>query len=403
MTKIIDIIPPKTNKSSAVKISKSINENKKSSKFLIFLIFFLISGIVFAFFIEGKGEIIIYPETRDITLEESIYISAQETNIDFEENIIPGEYFEEKLEFEHTFPATGSDETGTKASGVITVYNNYKEIKIIANSRFESETGLTYFGKEAIIIPGKVGTTPGSVEVEVIAKDPGEEYNTTSATFSVPGLIIYPDWYDAVWAELKEDQKIEGGARSAVRVITKDDLDKAEKQFKEEYLNKAKASFKENLDEVGTFIYIDENIKQEFTKFIVLGTEGDKVDNFKIQAELETKGLVFRKSDLDKFIEKKLSLKEENKIFVPNSLSKNIIKDDTKENVLLLSVSAKTYPKISEVLLLNDIRGQEIDDCKSILKGLPEIKAVDVTASLFWKNRLPKKKENISIEIEFED
>jgi len=65
-------------------------------------------------------------------------------------------------------------------------------------------------------------------------------------------------------------------------------------------------------------------------------------------------------------------------------------------------VSAKTYPKISEILILNDIKGQEIEDCKSILKSFPEIKSVDIAASLFWKNRLPKNKDNINIEIDFE-
>lgn len=186
------------------------------------------------------------------------------------------------------------------------------------------------------------------------------------------------------------------------RVITEKDIDKAKDLFEEKYLEIAKESLKKNLDEVGTYIYLDEGFKQEFDKFIILGSKGDKVDSFKIQATITTKVLIFRKSDIDKFIEKKLLLSEENRAFVPNSVFKEFAKDESEENTLILKVSAKTYPKISEILILNDIKGQEIEDCKSILKGFPEIKSVDVAASLFWKNRLPKNKENINIEIDFE-
>ena len=213
----------------------------------------------------------------------------------------------------------------------------------------------------AFTIPAKTGGNPGCVEVSVIAEEVGDNYNINSGTFSVPGLKN-TEYYTTIWAELKSDQKIEGGSRSMQRVITEKDIDKAKDLFEEKYLEIAKESLKKNLDEVGTYIYLDEGFKQEFDKFIILGSKGDKVDSFKIQATITTKVLIFRKSDIDKFIEKKLLLSEENRAFVPNSVFKEFAKDESEENTLILKVSAKTYPKISEILILNDIKGQEIDD-----------------------------------------
>lgn len=408
MTKIIDIVPPNTSKNDEVKIVKKekVKKRKNFPKVLALILFFVIAGTGLAFLIEGKGNVVIYPATKDIGLEEVIYISAQETSIDFEKNIIPGEYFEEKLDFEDTYEATGSDESATKAEGAIMVCNEHpssKPLKLVKDTRFLSSEGeLTYKAAGAFTIPAKTGNNPGCVEVSVIAEEAGESYNITSGTFSVPGLIKYSDWYKTVWAELKNGQKIEGGSRSMQRVITEKDIDKAKDLFEEKYLEIAKESLKKNLDEVGTYIYLDEGFKQEFDKFIILGSKGDKVDSFKIQATITTKVLIFRKSDIDKFIEKKLLLSEENRTFVPNSMLKEFAKDESEKDAVILKLSAKTYPKISEILILNDIKGQEIEDCKSILKGFPEIKSVDVAASLFWKNRLPKNKENINIEIDFE-
>lgn len=401
MTKIIDIIPPIKSKTNNVRVFKKDEEGKNSLlKVLALIIILIIIILGIAFFWEGKGRITIYPLTKNIEFEEIIYISAKETSIDFENNILPGEYFIEKLDFEETFEATGSDETGAKATGTITVCNSRSlPLNLQKNTRFLSQEGnLIYTAEQALTIPAK-----DCIEAAVIAEEAGEEYNITSSTFSVPGLLKYPDWYSVISGELKEGQALSGGSRSAIKVITEKDIEKAEETFKEALIEKGKQSLKKNLDEVGAYVYEENSFEQDFDKFITLGTKGDKVDNFKIQATITTKILVFRKSDVDKFISSKILLTEENREFVPNTIFKEFKKDEENEDALILRVSAKTYPKISEVLLLNDIKGLEIEDCKNILKGFPEIKSADITASLFWKNRLPNKKENIDIEIEFED
>ncbi|MDD4358820.1 MAG: hypothetical protein PHY30_03330 [Candidatus Pacebacteria bacterium] len=406
MVKIIDIIPPNQNKDDSIQvIKKEKPKNKKLSKFLIsilIIVFFCIGG---AFLIEGKGNITIYPETKDASLEETIYIAAGEANIDFENSVIPGEYFDETLNFEDVYESTGSDESATKAEGELAVCSEHpKDIKLVKNTRFLSAEGeLTYRAKAAFTIPKGNGNEPGCVKVEVIADDVGDEYNLSSGTFSIPGLKN-TEYYTTVWGELKDGEKLFGGSRSEVRVVTEKDIDKAKDLFKEKYLAKAKESLINNLEEVGTYIYFDDSFEQTFDKFIVLASEGDKIDNFKIEATITTKVLIFRKSDIDKYVEQKLLLSEEGRVIVPNSLLKEFLpleENDSDHYATILKVSAKTYPKISEVFIANDVKGQTIEDSLNILKSIPEIESADVSASLFWKDRLPKNKDNIQIQINF--
>lgn len=408
MTKIIDIIPPRSTQNEAVRVVKKPepSKNKKVPKILFAFLIFIIIGFGTAYFVEGSASVVIYPVVRDVSLEETIYIKAEETEINLAENILPGEYFEETLNFEDTYSATGSDESATKSSGFITVCNEHPSntpLKLVKNTRFLSAEGeLTYKALAAFTVPAKSGNTPGCVEVEVIADEAGEDYNLNTGTFSIPGLNN-TDYYTTVWGELKDGQKIEGGSRSTQRVVTEKDLAKATDLFEEKYLEIAKQSLISNLEKVGTYLYFDDGFKQDFDKFIVLGSEGDKVENFKIQATITTKVLILRKADVDKYIAGKLLLTEENREFVPESLSKEFLEAEgnTDGTILVLKVVAQTYSKISEVLILNDVKGQEIEDCLSILKKLPEIESADVTASLFWKDRLPKNKENINIEFNF--
>src|SRR3989344_3845280 len=95
----------------------------------------------------------------------------------------------------------GTVHSEDKASGIITVYNDYQttSFKLIKNTRFQSESGLIFRTPADIVIPGKKGTTPGQVSVTVIADQPGEQYNVAAGKFTVPGLktsaAIYPHIY----------------------------------------------------------------------------------------------------------------------------------------------------------------------------------------------------------------
>ena len=85
MTKIIDIVPPNTSKNNEVRIIKKERVKKRTNfpKILALILFFTLAGTTLAFLIEGRGNVVIYPATKDTGLEEVIYIS-KETSIDFE-------------------------------------------------------------------------------------------------------------------------------------------------------------------------------------------------------------------------------------------------------------------------------------------------------------------------------
>ena len=81
-----------------------------------------------------------------------------------------------------------------RARGIIVVYNAYsaKPHRFVARTRFESPDGRIYRIEKSLLIPGtkeEGGTlVPGSIEAEIVAENPGEEYNKELADFTVPGL-----------------------------------------------------------------------------------------------------------------------------------------------------------------------------------------------------------------------
>ena len=108
------------------------------------------------------------------------------------------------LQESEVVPASGSQHVETKAQGNITVYNDYSSsaVKLIANTRFQSPTGLIFRTPNDIVVPGKVGSTPGKVSVTVFADQAGDQYNLgPTSRFTVPGLQSTPAMYSNIYAQ----------------------------------------------------------------------------------------------------------------------------------------------------------------------------------------------------------
>lgn len=114
-------------------------------------------------------------------------------------------YTTQTVELEDTEPveSTGTVHAEEKASGTITVFNDYATtpVKLVRNTRFQTESGLIYRAQADISVPGKSGTTPGQTSVQVVAEAVGEQYNIQPARLSVPGLKGTVE-YDKVYAQV---------------------------------------------------------------------------------------------------------------------------------------------------------------------------------------------------------
>lgn len=98
-------------------------------------------------------------------------------------------------------PAQGTQHVERKASGTITVLNDYSSapVKLIKNTRFQTPDGLIFRTPADIVVPGKKGSAPGTVEITVVADEAGSQYNIGPVTkFTLPGLkggVMYASVY----------------------------------------------------------------------------------------------------------------------------------------------------------------------------------------------------------------
>ena len=109
------------------------------------------------------------------------------------------------LEDSAVVPVSGTTTSvAAKATGSITVYNNYSasSVKLVKTTRFATPDGLIFRTPADVVIPGKTASAPGSVQITVVADQTGSQYNVApESKFTVPGLQSNAAMYAGVYAK----------------------------------------------------------------------------------------------------------------------------------------------------------------------------------------------------------
>lgn len=153
----------------------------------IFVVIALVIGVSLYTYVFDSATITIVPKYKDITEVKQAFLFSKEGTTG---TGIPFAVSSTSLSRTKTLTLSESRKVEAKASGKITVYNNYDSApqKLIKNTRFESSKGKIYRINQSIEIPGKKGTVPGTIDVMIYADSNGADYNIESSNFTIPGF-----------------------------------------------------------------------------------------------------------------------------------------------------------------------------------------------------------------------
>ncbi len=433
--KIFDIIPPdKKDKNLNEKEfvltlketkAKKVKKRKTSFsvpgfKFLIILLILLIGGLLFGFFVFSETEIDIWPKSRYLQVNTEILLSTSVKKPDFNAKIIPAKVFSHLSEKSGTFSSSGKALKETKARGIIRVFNSYSTSPqpLLPHTRFISEDGKLFRSVRREVIKGghyeKGKFVPGFTDIEVVAAEPGEEYNIGPSTFSIPGFKgtgKYSYFYG------KSFSPMTGGFKGETPQITEKDIEKAKEELIKRAEREDKDFLRRSLSE--DYILLDSLIFQKVLEMSEV-KPGTFADKFNLKIKVKTVGLAFKKTDSDKFL---------NDVILSNALPNEKIQEKSKkinysvkssldfgkeeteiENVLenkpvSLSVKGKVllYQTIDIQNLKKALLGKTSKEVKIFLKDLPEVEKVNIKKWPFLRRKVPDNFDKIKINFHLPD
>lgn len=421
--KVFDIIPPRlmgkveTKVKKALGFSKGKRKTRKAKKFSLvwtiisICVLFLIAIGVFLYFSLASAKVEIWPKTETITFKDQILAKIDTAAISLTDKTIPALVITEEKELWQEFPATGSDEKGGKAKGIIRVYNKYTPstpISLKTGTHFLSDSGKYFITDTKISIPaakvsgGKV--TPGYIDVAVTAEEAGDQYNISSSKFSVPKLAG-STYYYSIYAESLN--AMTGGFASDVKIITTDDIANAKDATTKKLYEDLEAALREKVP--AGYILLENGTDKEILEAVSLLKAGSEVDKFNYKAKAKITAVIFKESDLKDFAEQyTLSLTSKPQQILQSSfdltyspLSVDVAKGQVK---IELDSTAKLFVIMDTDALVESFRGKTSSEISNIISSQF---ANDITSSKvefwpFWVKKAPKDSGHIKLELKFE-
>lgn len=154
-----------------------------------------------AFIVVPSTQVSVIPKTHVVSFGSAMPLTAYPAHA-AATGTIAYTTLEQSFDESAPVPATGLEEVKEKASGTITIYNNFssQSVRLIKNTRFRSPGGSIYRIPASVDIPGKKNASPGSIQVTAFADDVGPAYNSGPIDkLTLPGLAS-SDMYSGVYA-----------------------------------------------------------------------------------------------------------------------------------------------------------------------------------------------------------
>ncbi len=387
---------------------KMVTEKRegKAKKIIIsfFIFCFLALSGVAAYLLVPKVEIVIKPDI----LKEKVDVSVQAAvNMNSDDaSKISIRTVEKTEDVSLTHEVTGRSEvSGKKSSGKVVIYNEFSSATqiLVATTRLESPDGKIFRIVKNIVVPGTTviggSTQPGAIEVDIVADQPGDDYNIEPSRFTIPGFSSSPK-FDKFYA--KSSVAFSGGSSNGdagEAVVSQKDLDDAKTKAEKMLNEKIQETLKKEIqtDEVA----LPEMQKIVVEKSISDAKVGDATSTLNYSASAKITAFIFSQKEAEKIIlnsHPDIEGTNENISKIEYSGINMDFENLTAEMKILSEVTIA--PEIDTEKIKKEILGKNVDQLADILGKYPHVKNADANFSPSFISHVPQFSQRVSVIID---
>lgn len=351
------------------------------------------------FMIAPVGLIILYIiaylflRSATVTLSVDAKKSEQSVNITFSntdktnasDDVINAEFLTVSEDGKLSIATTGKKETGDKAKGTVTIFNNNSiGITLPAGTTITSENGdLNFTTDKAVTVASASGdifsgTTPGKTDVPVTAETFGTSYNIPSISkFTVGGQSD---------VAAKNSNAFSGGTKKDIKVVAQADIDKLQNDIKKNLESKAKDEIQKKA--TGNSIVLPNFISETFDSKSFSKNVGEEATSVSITAVVVYEGVSYQRPEIVSFSQEKLKKDISSDLTIDEGsldISATDLKKKEDQATAKIKIKADLIPKIDDKEIATKITGKGSADASSMLHDLPQVTDVkiDIFPNLF--------------------
>jgi len=396
----------KDNKKAPKNGGRAIVSSINSKMLAFFVLISLVAVSLAIAFMLPKADINIILKAEPVSYDFEFVIDDSLHKIDSVNNKIPSEKIEVSSEESGEYSTTGKKHLQEKASGEITVFNEYSSTpqRIVENTRFLSKTDNKLFRiKEAVTIPGfsrvEGVDVPGQVTITVYADKVGEEYNIGSDSFHLPGLQGSAK-YATIYA--RSTKSMSGGIDKEVLYFSESDYIIAKENLLRLVKEKNDKDFINKTPDQSQVL--DLTKKEEDVEITTDVEIGDAADSFKMKVIAKSSAVSILKIDLNTIIDEKINSRlDTNKKFIDNSRSFEIEKTESNKDdkiVIFVHVNQNLIAKIDVDKLKEEIANKNEEELRSYFVNMNGSMSTDINFWPFWVKSTPASYDKINVTID---
>jgi len=396
---------PKATTNIAIKTNKDLTKARKIIWPILAILVTL--GLVGSYLLVPKATAKIYLSSEDLKKSVDVTVLTK-ANIDTAKNIFPGQLITSQKETQENFPATGQKNIGTKASGTITIYNNFDSSPhtFSAGTKLAS-SNKTFLTKTTVTvgpfqrINGQ--DVMGAVKVDIEAEDVGSDYNVKAGRFTILGLPA--NQQDSIYGQSQDSLK--GGDSRQVQVVSQSDFDKAKQQLITQLSNQLTQDF---TNKTKNKKIIDKAIVKSDPAVTTSTPVGGEAKNFDMKVKVTEQVMVFDFAQFKDFLTQILT-KQVPADKMVNIQSDNDIGFEVKKTVydkgeldLTTNVLAKVSAKISPESIKTQILGKSASVATGIIQSVNGVEKAEISFwPSWWFKRIPDLSGKVNIEIKYQN
>lgn len=365
---------------------------------LAFLSLIVVGGLLL--FALRPTTITVTPRTHTVVFDQTSTFTAYPATTGAEGSLV---YSVQTIDLEDSeaVASTGSVRAEEKARGMITVYNSYSvsPVRLIKETRFQTAAGLVFRTPAEVMVPGRSGSTPGKVDVTVIADQAGEQYNVgPTDKFTLPGLQSSSDMYRNVYAQ--STNAMTGGFVGDRPGVSESDRAQALAQVRSRLEQKvAEAIDALNTDDVTAFAGIAQITYEE------LPQTADAGNSVRIRQKAHALVPVFVAPELARAVARTVSADADvasiqlrpMQGFMAHSVATSTLGAEPLQ--FTMTGQALLVWGINEAELTTALAGKDKDAFQTIVTGFPGVEEARARIQPFWSSTFPSDSSKIRVKI----
>lgn len=368
----------------------------------------LILGYTFTMFLISSAKITLYANGTKVSIDTTFAVDPTLKTTDTEKAVLAGQTVSVSKDLSGSFTPTGKKDAGTKASGTMTIKNEYdmNAHPLQEGTRFVAPDGKQFRSTAAVSVPGATPTLqngqlaliPGSTTVNVVADKAGDDYNEAPARYTIPGLS--PAEQAKIYGQ---GAQMSGGTTKTVTVVTQGDVDTA----KAALLEKDKDSIKRELEG---------RLPSGYT--MLEPSQTSKTDNVSPSPAIDAEGssgtltlkvtysvLAVKESEYKDLIRAQeiKQIGDKNQIYDDGIAGAQLTtsdKDSTGRQTFHFTTEAYGGAKIDTKTLAEQIKGKRYGDAVDLANRQPGVSRAEVMLKPGWSTNVPSRTDKINIVIQ---